>query len=359
MSGVRPLARGDLEQVAALYEHLWRSRTRVPAPGLAPYFERVFLDGPGEALVHESGGRIHGFLGVQSRRFRFDGEPVTLACTGPLFTEPDARLVSALLVRAVFAGPQMLTITDGATPDAARLWERMGGHVHASAAVRWTRILRPWRLVSGHLARRSAIWRPCDMLAKPLLAVADAATRRLRGVPRLPEPAPRAEVLDAARLAEGHRALAEHYRLHPDYDVGTCEWLLREAAFATDRGALTGRLLRDADGQVLGWYLFYAPAGGIARVAQVAALPRAYGTVLAHLFATADKMGALAVQGRLEPRLVGPLREMRVALHFDASQSLVHTRDPGVQDALLAGDALVSRLDGEWCFSFQGLPLDK
>lgn len=365
MSGVRPLARGDLGQVAALYEALWRSRTRTPPPGLAPYFERVFIDGPGigpgmEALVYETKGKVRGFLGIQARGFRLEGERVTLACTGPLFTEPDARLVAAFLIKAAFDGPQHLTVTDGATTEATRLWERARGHVHALGAIRWTRILRPWRLVSHHLARRRGIgplWRPFDLLGRPLLAAADAATRAVRGRPEAPDPAPRAEDLDARQLAEGQRVMAKHYSLCPDYGVDTCAWVLREARFACDRGPLRGSMLRDADGRVIGWYVYYAPPGGIARVVQVAALPRQYATVLKHLFADADRRGVVAVQGRMEPRLVEPLRGMGVRLHYDASMSLVHSRDPRVYAALLAGNAILSRLEGEWYFSFQGLPL--
>jgi len=366
MSGVRPLARGDLEQVAQLYELGARTSTRKPPEGLAAYFGRVFLDGPClgpglQPLVHETKGRIQGFIGVHARRIRFDGEPHVLVATGPLFTEADARLVSALLVKAVFDGPQLLTITDGATIDAARLWERSRGSILPIGAVRWTKTFRPWRLASGVLAKSRRVgpfWRPFDVVGRPLWATADALTRSLmRGAAPAAAAELRAEELDAARLVEGQAALAPHYKLRPDHDLATCTWLLDEMRFAVDRGPLRARLLRDGGGRVAGWFLYFAPRGGIARVVQVAAMPRHYEDVLSHLFADADAIGVAALQGRMEARLVAPLRTMGVSLHYDHSLSLIHSRDPRVYAAVLGGESMLSRLDGEWFFSFQSLPL--
>jgi hypothetical protein len=366
VSGIRPFAPGDLEQVAALYERTMRSGRSRPPAGLAPYLGRVFLDGPGLApgmapLVYEANGRIQGFIGAQVRPFRHEGVPVPVVVSGPLFTEPGAWAASALLAKAVFEGPQALTIADGATAESVKLVERLSGCVHGLAVVRWTRIFRPWRLASHYLARRPGmgrLWKPFDLLGRPLWAAADKVTPGFRW--SAPATALVAEPLDGGRLVEGLSALAPHYRLHADYDVETSEWLLREAAGVTNRGPLRGRLLRDPKrGHVVGWYLYYAPKGRIGQVVQVAALPREYEAVLSHLFADADARGVAALQGRLASRLVAPLRVMGTRLHYDASLVVVHSRDRDIQAAIFAGDALLSRLDGEWCFGFQHMRLNR
>jgi hypothetical protein len=362
MSAIRPLAPGDVEQMVGLFDLAMQAAAMAGSrPGLGPYLRRVFLEnapglGPGMCpLVYEAQGRIQGFIGVHVRRFRFEGEPASVVATGPLFTAPEARLAGAFLLKAVLDGPQLLTITDGATPAARRLWERAGGRVSALGAVRWTRVFRPFRLLSAHLGRRRRIgplWRPLDLLGSPLWNVADAVVRTVaRSCPRPSEMD--AEDLDAARLVQGLEALAPHYRLCPDYDVASAAWLLREMRFVTERGPLRGQLLRDAKGRIAGSYLYYAPRGRIGHVLQVAARPREHEPVLAHLFADADVQGVCALQGRMEPQLVPALREMGVRLHYDASFTLVHSRDERVYAALFGGDALLSRLDGEWFFGFQ------
>ena len=73
MSAIRPLERDDLPQVVSLYEHVARSGSRTPPPGLAAYFERTFLDHPWAdpeipSLVYADGDKIVGFLGSSVRR---------------------------------------------------------------------------------------------------------------------------------------------------------------------------------------------------------------------------------------------------------------------------------------------------
>jgi hypothetical protein len=54
------------------------------------------------------------------------------------------------------------------------------------------------------------------------------------------------------------------------------------------------------------------------------------------------------VYGRVEPRLVGPLSERRTLLRFGDGRMLVQARRDELVDAILRGDALLTRLDGEW-----------
>jgi hypothetical protein len=366
MNGIRPFEARDLEQVAALYECAMRSGTRTPPPGLAPYLARVFLEGPDLTadmgpLVFESQGRVVAFLGAQVRRFRFDGKPVRIVASGPLVTEPDARLTAALLMRARLEGPQLLTVADGATADSVRLFERMSGHLEGIGVVRWTRVFRPWQLLSDHLARRGRIgrlWRPCQRLTGPLCFAADAATRALRDRFRAAPAADlHAEDLDPARLVEGLKALAPHHRLHPDHDEATSAWMFNELRFVWNRGPLRARLLRDAQGRIAGWYIYYAPRGRIGVVVQVVATPRMYESVLTHLFADADGLGVAALQGQMRPALVEPLWRLGARLDYAHCFTLVHSREPEVYAALMTGQALLSRFDGEWGFGFQSLPL--
>lgn len=80
---------------------------------------------------------------------------------------------------------------------------------------------------------------------------------------------------------------------------------------------------------------------------QVAAAGDDVGPVLDHLMHDAACHGAVEVQGRFELHLVPQLRKRRCRLiHPDWAH--VRTDDPTLRSAVLAGNSLLTRLDGEW-----------
>ena len=135
MTAIRPLERRDLPAVARLYERVARSGSSDPPPALVTYFERTLLDHPWydaelPSLVYaDRNGRIVGFLGVHARRLLLRDRPLRMVCSGQLVADPDAGApgVGGLLLRKCLAGPQELTITDGATEAVRVLWQRLGG----------------------------------------------------------------------------------------------------------------------------------------------------------------------------------------------------------------------------------------
>lgn len=353
---IRPFVEADLPAVAALYESVERSGTRVAAPGLADYFRRMFLAQPHAdptlpSLVYEEGGVIEAFLGVHSRRLSLDGQPVRAACAGQLVVAPRSRpkAPGTLLLQALLCGKQDLTMTDGATPEVARMWEALGVRTRAACNVRWMRMFRPAAFAARYAARRRWL-APFARLGRPLWALADVVLAPRFRAP--PSPL-RAEELTPARLLEGLAALRPHVRLLPAYDEEYLAWLFAELAALRSRGPLRRHLLRDGDGRLAGWYLYHLRRRDIGRVLQVAALPGREEAVLGHLFADAWREGALALEGRLEPRLQAPLARLGVSLRHAWSWAVASARDPALAAALFGGDALLTRLEGEWWCDFQ------
>lgn len=334
-----------------------RSGGTTPPPRLAPYFERTFLDHPWvdadvPALVYEfDDGRIVGFIGSHVRRLRFDGRPVRMACAGQLVSDPAARRrgVGALLLRHLFAGPQDLTITDGATPEVRVMWEKLGGHTAFLRSLDWTRFFRPWRAVGDRLLERSGrgTWKPA---ARPLWSLSDALTDRLTGAPlRVDEPPTRAEPLSPSMLVQHLPSVANgHLRVRPDYDEGFAAWLFEEMAKVRTRGDLVRCLVREPRGRVLGWYVAYLKPGGVSQVMQVAAADRDMAAVLHHLFHHAQQSGTAALQGRLEPLLFEPLAQWRCLVRY-SERALLHSRDHmDIVSAMALGQGMVTRMEGEW-----------
>jgi hypothetical protein len=343
---IRPLDRSDLPEVARLYERVVRSGTDSPPPGLAGEFERTVLDHPWAdpelpSLVYEDPrAGIVGFLGSHPRRLRLGDRRLRLGCSGQLVAHPDHRGVGALLLRRYLAGPQDLTITDGANETVRSLWERLGGSANELASVGWTRVFRPASAGAGFLAAR----RGGRRRGGAVLTLLDRAAGRPLAPPRAEASS---EPLTPAALLEGLRRLEKPFPLRPDYDGPFLDWLFGELSAVTARGELLARRVSAPDGRDLGWYVAYGGAGGPAQALQVAARPADAGAVLDDLFQRVAELGPPAVQGRLEPQLHAALRGRRCI--FNRTEwALVHGGDVETRNALAYGRALLTRLEGEW-----------
>ena len=365
---IRPFVAADLPAVTRLYEFVERSGTRNPARGLEAYFRRILLDQPhGDSdlpsHVYEEDGSIEGFIGTHVRRLLFRGRLVRVACAGQIVVEPRSRhkAVGLHLLKEFLSGPQDLAMTDGATLDVLHMWEQFGGRPRAVGNVRWTRLFRPWRFAVDLLTRRNGtagrLLKPLGLLGAPLL---DSLTRPVAGM-RLRGPASpplRAEELTPEAMVEGLHVLSS-VSLLPAYDRDYLRWLFFELGKVRSRGQLRRVLLREPSGSVAGWYLYYLARDGVCQVLQVAA-PRSHAkAVLAHMFHDADRAGAAVLQGRVEPDLLAPLSQMGVSLQHTWSYAMAYTRDPELAAAVHGGDALLTRLDGEWWCGFQHEPLDE
>lgn len=357
MAEIRPLERGDLPQVASLYEHVARSGSRTAPPGLAASFEETFLDYPGAdpeipSLVYLDGdGRIAGFLGSSVRRLVFDGRTIRLGISGQLVTEPEVRnrAAGAFLIKEYMSGPQDLTVTDTASETVRRIWEGLGGETSQLACVGWVRLFRPWRFGGDFLARR---WQRERLAraARPLWTALDAASTIVaRGALRPPSPDGSAEELTPVAIIEHLPEVAKSFRLRPAYDDEEfAAWLLAALAAVSTRGSLIARLVRDRDGSVRGWYIYYLASAGIAQVIQVVGDERQVDDTLDHLLHDAWSRGASGIQGRVEAHLREPLSRRRCVFHASGYLALLHSRDAGLLHSIQSGRALLTRLEGEW-----------
>jgi len=355
VSLIRPLERADLPEVAQLYELVARSGRSTPAPGLAPYFERVLLDQPWAdpeipSLVHlDDDGAIVAFQGSSVRRARFDGRPIKIACAGQLVAHPAARhrAVGALLLRAYLNGVQALTITDTASDQMRQIWTRCGGEMVHAACIEWLRVLRPLESAEWYLRERRKTW-PRPLGGRLLGALDAAATSTIGLVSPPPAPDTSAQPLTAAGLVEHLPIIADRLRLHLDYDERYVSWLFEQLTAVSGLGAPVAHLVREPGGRLLGWYVYLFAPRGVSQVLQVAARDRDVGRVLDHLLYDAWGSGTVAVRGRIEPQLLEPLSRRRCALRYAGPLALAHSRDAQLLGAIASSRSLLTRLDGEW-----------
>jgi hypothetical protein len=357
MSEIRPMRRGEVDEVASLYRFVDRSDWRIPPAELPTWLDRILFGHPWvdpeiPSLVYvDDSGEILGFIGSHVRRMRFDGEPVRMAAAGPLIAHPKVRNrgVGAMLWRRYLTGPQELTITDGASDEMRQIFELIGGQMMHPSSIAWARVFRPWSYVGNrvlhanvHVRHRIKPW------ARRVLAPLDVPTTR--AVSRLRPPdssATTEELLTPKLLLEHLPRVTRSLRLVPDYDEQFLDWLFAELHHNRTWGAPQRLLVRDRNSQVLGWYVYFVLPGEGCQVIHLAAHDRHAGAVLDSLFAHAVAHGGAAVQGRVEGHILAPLAQRGAMFRF-SPRSLVHSKHPDLLGAITSGHALLTRLEGEW-----------
>jgi len=336
--------------VAALHARVYPASGWASPDAYGEYLREMLLHNPWvdpevPSWVAQEDGRLFAFLGVVPRRMRFGSRALRVAVSCQLMVDPQRRssFAAPALLRRFFAGPQDLSIADGANDASRGLWEASGGIASPLHSLHWVRLLRPAQAL---LSLAGGRLRALSPVAGPIAALVDACIGSSFEAKYDEEP------LDAAGL---HGALQEigHYTLRPDDDARTLEWLLAQAAQKRRHGSLQGALARAADGRIAGWFLYYLN-GAVSQVLQLGARRGAMGEILEQLAAHARARGARALEGRMEPELTTALRGKRCLMQNRAIWTLLHARDQGLLVPFLRGGAFFSRLDGEWWMRFSG-----
>jgi hypothetical protein len=264
-------------------------------------------------------------------------------------TDPEARkrAVGFFLLREFLAGRQELAITDTAVAATRVMWTRIGGQLAHLPSIGWFRLLRPVPFAVDFLRsrRRGAAGQGHGETDGEWISFG-LGTRFRPWPTAAPAPAAPAE-LEPRELAELLPELAGTSRLRPDYDPVFLDWLFGEMRAVRTRGSLIARVVRTRERRVLGCYVYYLRRAGVSDVLQVVATPRDVGRVVDDLFAHAKANGAALLRGRLEAPLVEALGSRRCVFRFNGA-ALVHARDPEVIRAINAGEALLTRMEGEW-----------
>ncbi len=352
MDRLRPLSKQDLPAAAALHLRAFCTAGSAPPPGMAEEFGRVFLENPWvrddmPPLIYEGkDGSPVGFLGVVPRPMQFRGKRILVAVSTQLMVDPERGDASAALQlgRAVFRGPQACYLADEGSDKSVKLWRMLGGSIVPVFSLRWTKILRPLRfLLRPSEGSSSAARRLLSSAAAPF----DALLRRVGGPFRTRTSGLVGSEMDLPGFLASLALSAQGAALSPVYDEATAAWILAMARRKRCHGALRQRLLREG-GRVVGSYIYYLRRGSTAQVLFLHASEDRYLDALNHLCADALGQGAAAVSGRLDPRRLTEFSAAGCVLNRSYNWMQFHSREPELELAVQSGDALLTRLEGEW-----------
>lgn len=346
---IAPMQRGDVPEVAALFQRVFRDG-RAPSPEFLAYFEESFFGSPlySEAeggLVHrDADGVIDSALLVIPMHVRVNGEALTGRLMSNYMTDPARRTRGgADMVLTIRARNQAFCFSDSANPLSADHWKAVGGHVLPIQSLDFRHILRPAAWFAHRAATRlpSPLARLASLFAKPI----DAALRRL--MPSLVPPEGQGSAISRADFIAMAPALVDRFAVHPVWSAPELGWMLDMAARNTITGPLTLRGIRDDQGKLTGCSVFYARPGGMARVLNILALPGQEGAVIADLIAHADAIGCLGMEGMAQPFLMEALCRRKGMSFVPRGFYCISTRNPAIVDAARRGDVYLGGLLGE------------
>lgn len=358
MGSARTFRKDDAAEVASLWTKAFCTDDCSTEDAVGRYLQESLFGNPWydqevPSLVYEKDARIVGFLGVIARPMMFLGRPIRAAVATQLLVDKGqpSAFVPAALMRKLFAGPQDFTYSDGATDLARRIFESAGGEVASLYAPQWTRVLRPAAHLAGRFKSRK-ILTPWIGLSLPVYKAFDALVGRIkRGPYRLQKAtAADSEPCDSDTLWQLRELIPAH-SLMPVYTRDSFRWLIEQASRQELHGVLQMNLVRDRKGDVAGWFLYYVKPRGVAQVLQLFSGPRSAALVLTRLFQHARSHGAVAVSGQGEPSMALDLAKAHCGFTWSGSV-VIHSRTPGILDAIRRGDAGLTRLEGEWWMRF-------
>ncbi len=367
MKQLRPFIQDDIPQVTDLHMRVFGVRgnpvQQSPSTKLlqayADHFEEIFFQNPWydvalPSLVYQGPtGRILGFLGVMPRPMLFNGELIKAALSSQFIVAPDSRSVGALLLKAFLAGPQDLSLTDEANSIARKLWEKIGGTITMSYSVHWIRPLRPSRFAVSLLSsfsQKSKPWSYLVSASAPICNLADAiAVRKLPRYFHVKVPQVSADELMIETLLTYLSEFSNTRSLWPAYDDRSLKWLLKVIAQKESLGALRGMAVHDDKREMIGWYIYHLNPGGTSTALQIMARNNSMSEVLDHLFYDAWQQDSVAVSGRLDPRFVREISDKYCFFNCGRPWVLIHSHNPDLLRTFRDGDAMLSKLEGEWC----------
>lgn len=321
------------------------------------YVTSPWVDSTVPSLVYEGkSGKIVGFLGGIRRKMSLHGQPIRVACGGNFVVHPEARstLAGLHLLKTYMAGDQELSLTDSANNISRNLLERLGFRTIVPFSITWARPLRPahYAIYAASRATGPALSASLNLAAKPFCYVVDGIAERLSFNPfRQTKPSLHAAELDAETLLHCLTEFRAGYSLWPEYDLPTLKWLLTFMERMHPHLDLQKVVLRDDNQKIVGWYIYYLKLGAVGQVVQIGGDRKFIKDILDHFFYDARERGAIALHGVLQSDLMPQFWDKNCFFTCRSGWTVAYSRKPELLELLNRGDALFSRLDGEWCLS--------
>lgn len=338
---VRAMERSDLPAVADLFTRAFRKNNQATDSQLAGYLETVFFSSPlytpdVGSLVHlNETSTIDSAILAMPVEFIVHGRPVTARVLCAFMAEGKSGAAGAArLARMLRAARQDFCFTDNASPVSADHWVAGGGLVLPVQSLEWHRTFRP-AAAALDMARRRV-----KLLAKlplqGLARIADSFVRRSRtSFAAAPQDGVTSTPISLPQLMEQAQVMMERFSVHPVFSKPEFDWLVAAAKLNTSLGELQCRSITDAQGKIIGCYLYFGADGRSAVVMNIFCHERQEALVVAQIFADLDNLGYASAQGMAQPFLTQAVLRQRHLVHKHTGYFCLVTRHADLKEAAI------------------------
>jgi hypothetical protein len=366
MGIIRRYRDGDADGVCALHQRVFVNAMPPGTTGaqFGAHMRELTEGSPwhteevGPLVLEDSAGAIRGFLCVLPRQFRYRDRAMLGAVCSTLCIDREFQGYSGTqMLRQALSGPQEFSVSDDANDIAAQVAVHTGCSIYQLQSVRWTLPLRPGSLALSFGLNRLGLGR-ARWLGSGVASLVDRAMRRY---PQSPAQVKVDTTLTSrpmdidAMMASMSRA-CRGYTLRVDYDSASLGWMMRRAHRMTQAGEPRMAMICEPDGSVAGWYTYYLRKHSLCDVVQFLAKVRFRRRVFDWMVHDAWQAGAGGLTGRLDPDMMEIISNQYCLFQPQPHWMLVQSRDPELTRTVLAGGALLSRLDGEWAHHYPHTP---
>ncbi len=338
---IRNFESPDIEALQELYRVCFNE----PSPP-KPHFlnaydaDLVTHDAPA-SLVCERDNKIIGFLGVTYTAFRYRDKQLLGAVTSKFMVHPNDQhsMAAVKMLKQVFAGPQDFTFSDLVNGSARQVWTAMGAKVSWLNSMNWRYQRRRWSSIAS-AARK--LLKPSSGHGRNHRAGDIGAAAALTSVA--------AELDD---LLPTINRFPQSHTIQPHHTDTGLRRSLALLAHNHENGQIRFSTTIDVQKSPLGWFAYHTNWHNQALVLGMGAERGHHRAVFESLLANASR-GGRAVTGWLQPGLLDVISEMgKVTLRPRGYWTMVHSRNAGIVDEFVKGEASVGPLDGECPFSYR------
>jgi hypothetical protein len=354
MGTVRKFQKDDIPQIVELNTRLFPESSTLSYDIQKDIFEEACFRNPWfdpdiSSLVHiESDGRISGFMAVIHRQMVFEGKLIRVGVSQHMMSEK-STLASLQLKKQFFNGPQDLSFTDRGVDVSRTIWERLGGVTVYHGSIYWRRPFRPFVFAASILKKNKS---DANKILGQIVSAGDVILSNIPFNPlRSPKPSGYTRDLTIQEFLDSIPRFSSFRKLHPSYDHKSIEWLFYMLEKEKRFGSFRKKAVYDDSDRLLGWYLYNLKTGGRSEVIQIAAEPRTIKQVLAHLYYEAWFEKTVELCGRLDPHFMKEFSDRFNLFIPGRNWMCIHSRNQEIMKAIQAGDAFLSRLEGDlWFF---------
>jgi hypothetical protein len=354
---ILPCTRGHIPAVVELLTERAVADDAERYAALTRYWEEIYFDNPWydpelPSLVCEgSNGQLEGFYGAMPRPMVFNERPVRAVAASNFWVRGEAGgvgnpLLAMKMMKKFLAGPQDLSVANGAAWPSRKIWEACGGVAVPVCSFDWLRPIRPAQALVELVDTQRG--RPTPRGLRRVAAAADfLGFRLIQRYLRNQEATYTLEQLEP-RVAVDMVACTPGFELRPQYDAASFGWLLDMCRVSgVNEGFRAAAVRGGARSDAIGLFVYLQHRDKVGQVVQLMAAPGHLATVLCAAITDASAHGIVLLRGEVDPAADLQAYRDTACLVNTGRWTLVHARQPGLIEAFIHGRALFTSLDGE------------